>query len=198
WDGGLVVGLASHPFLVAVLPAAGIPLRALDLTRVPADGPVATWMASKPLQRLIGAVFLPERELTYALPCDPRENFDVLLFVESTAAARAEPWTPGTVPLAPMLVTETNEVPTNLGLAGGDAIPNGWHQTATGEYLVAVTDEASPRRGRTLRIAGTRPPFAEGALTQSFAAAPWRGRRLIFSAAMRAETGRIGTGAQLI
>src|SRR5262249_1715252 len=49
-----VVGPAPDGMVDAVLAQAGIPLYALDLTRVPADGPVASWMASKPSQRMIG------------------------------------------------------------------------------------------------------------------------------------------------
>jgi len=40
--------------------------------------------------------------------------------------------------------------------------------------------------------------WGDGAAGQSFPAAPWRGRRFTFSAAMRAEAPRIGTGAQLV
>ena len=40
--------------------------------------------------------------------------------------------------------------------------------------------------------------WGNGMLLQSFPAAPWRGKRLVFSAAMRAEAPRIGTGAQLV
>ncbi len=46
--------------------------------------------------------------------------------------------------------------------------------------------------------AGSSLWWGDGELTQSFPAAPWHGRRLVFSAAMRAEAPQIGTGAQLV
>ena len=45
-------------------------------------------MASKPSQRTIGAVFSPADEHEYAVAADPRANYDVLVFVERTTAAR--------------------------------------------------------------------------------------------------------------
>jgi hypothetical protein len=41
-------------------------------------------------------------------------------------------------------------------------------------------------------------PWGDRALGQSFPAAPWRGKRLTFSAAMRADAPRIGTGTQIL
>jgi hypothetical protein len=40
--------------------------------------------------------------------------------------------------------------------------------------------------------------WGDGGITQTFPVGQFRGRRLVFSAAMRAEAGRIGTGAQLV
>jgi hypothetical protein len=64
---------------------------------------------------------------------------------------------------------------------------------------VTAADGASPRGGRAVRLgrADATLPWGDGALTQSFSAARWRGQRLVFSAAMRAEAPRIGTGARL-
>jgi hypothetical protein len=65
---------------------------------------------------------------------------------------------------------------------------------------MATADDASPAGGRTMRFARSDSPLAwgDGEVTQTFAAAPWRGRRLSFGAAMRAEAPRIGTGAQIV
>src|SRR5262249_12904953 len=67
-------------------------------------------------------------------------------------------------------------------------------------FTVALADEQSPGGGKTVRIARSPSPVAWGdrALGQSFPAAPWRGRRLTFSAAMRADAPRIGTGTQIL
>ena len=82
------VGPAPAEFLDAALAATAIPLFALDLKRVPADGPVAAWMADTPPQRDIGALFDADQDLGNALAADPRDRFGVLLFVETTTAAR--------------------------------------------------------------------------------------------------------------
>jgi erythromycin esterase len=203
-NGGLrsqVVGPAPDGYVDAVLALTGIPLLALDLTRVPPDGAVASWMASNPKQRSIGAGFSPEIEHDGDVAGDPHANFDVLLFVESTTAARRQKRGGSSgMPVVPLLVTESNEKPTNLALAG-DATPHGWVQTdfSDNPFVVALSDDASPSGRRAVRFARADTLFSwgVGALTQSFPAAPWRGRRLIFSAAMRAEAARIGTGAQL-
>jgi erythromycin esterase len=203
-DGALrnhVVGPAPDGYVDAVLALTGIPLFALDLTRVPADGPVASWMTGKPKQRLIGGAFAPEIEHGGDVAGDPRANFDVLLFVESTTTARrAKRKGSSGMVRAPILVKDTNKEPTNLALAG-NAIPEGWVQTDNSDppFVAALVDEVSPSGRRAMRLerADSLFPWDEGALTQSFTAAPWRGKRLIFSAAMRAEAARIGAGAQL-
>jgi hypothetical protein len=179
----------------------GVPLYALDLTHVPAEGPVARWMASKPRQRMLGNVLAaPEYRTDFA--SDPRDNWDVIIFVESTTAARGNPRSAKEESKA-----AANGEPTNLALAGSNGIPNGWGEIDSGfltadRYLftVALTDEPSPGGGKTVRI--TRPPstvpWGDRALGQGFPAAPWRGKRLTFSAAMRSDAPRIGTGTQLL
>src|SRR5262249_10334553 len=124
---------------------------------------------------------------------------DVLLFVEWTTAARGNPRPASS---APIMVRDSNKEPTNLALMGSNAIPEGWRATSYShyQYLASVEDEASPRRGRAVRIARPRSalPGGAGARTKAFPAAPWHGRRLVFSAALRADAARIGTGAQLL
>jgi erythromycin esterase len=97
-----VVGPAPSGFLDAALSRTGLPLLALDLRKVPPQGPDAAWMAGKPRQRCITAVYAPETrwyfprywfQLFYFLDydsimADPRANYDFLLFVESTTPTR--------------------------------------------------------------------------------------------------------------
>jgi hypothetical protein len=79
-------------------------------------------------------------------------------------------------------------------------IDSGFHTADRYIFTVALTDEPSPNGGKTVRMA--RPlstvPWGDRALGQSFSAAPWRGKRLTFSAAMRADAPRIGTGTQIL
>jgi len=88
------VGAAPDYTLDGVLAATGLPLFALQLERVPPQGSVANWMASGPSQKDIGAVFSEQGYenalklgfLPYMMPADPRELYDILLFVETTTA----------------------------------------------------------------------------------------------------------------
>ena len=204
------LGPAPAGFVDAALARTGLPLLALGLRRVPSSGPVAAWMASKPLQRSAGAG--PRNEprwysihywyelfkLPFADAGNPRENYDVLIFVESSTPSRRNPrkfWTTVRADAVP------NNEPTNLTLASAGEIPNGWHADETGLYTfdISASDERSPTGGRTVRIARAAAllPWGDGFLTQSFPAAKWRGQRLVFSAAMRAAAQQIGTGAKV-
>jgi len=93
-----VVGPAPAGYVDAALARTDFPLLALDLRRVPSIGPVADWMASKPLQRHVTAVYAPELVVAdhhYTVADDPRDSYDVLLFVETTTPARSI-WEPRT------------------------------------------------------------------------------------------------------
>jgi erythromycin esterase len=96
------VGPAPPGFLDAALARTGLPLLALDLSRVPTSGPVAAWMASKPYQRFAGAGKPPEPhwyELLYWFELfyppfgtegNPQEECDILMFVETTTPSRPQ------------------------------------------------------------------------------------------------------------
>ncbi len=126
----------------------------------------------------------------------------MLLFVETTTAARGVKRPPRTTPFAPGAVTQSNEQPTNVAFTDAAGTLHGWYLTdaSLDPYAIAVEDGVSPNGGRAVRIARvTSPlPWGDAALTQIFPAAPWRGRRLVFSAAMRADALTIGTGAMLL
>jgi erythromycin esterase len=90
------VGPATGDMLDAALAATGLPLFALPLDNLPAEGVAAKWMASRPYQRDIGAFFSEEayeRMLklgiaTFMLAADPHELYDAIFFVETTTAPR--------------------------------------------------------------------------------------------------------------
>jgi hypothetical protein len=147
---------------------------------------------------MIGAMFAAD-EAQYTMQADPRDQYDVLMFVENATASRGNK--------RPDMGTRSvgaanNEAPTNLALAADGAIPTGWlaRHHSLYPFRMAAADDASPAGGRTMRIARSDSPLAwgDGEVTQTFPAAPWRGRRLAFGAAMRAEAPRIGTGAQIV
>jgi erythromycin esterase len=190
------VGPAPAGSIDATMAATGMPLFALDLSRVPDDGPVARWMASKPAQRTIGALFVGAED-QYVSIGDPRDNYDVLLFVDTTTAAHGNKRSSYR-----MAGAGKNDEPTNLALEMQDGmLPQGWRSMQYSLYAFTLAaDVVSPKGGRTMRIArsGSPLPWGDAELAQSFPAAPWHGRRLTFSAAMRAEAQRIGTGAVMV
>jgi len=194
------VAPAPEGSLDRVLAAADLPAFLLDLATAPAEGPVGDWLSSKPLSRSIGAVYSAEHAKEFLAPADPRRAYDILAFVETTTAARANP--AGRRPPWPQREPEPAATATNLELAGSSDVPEGW--TSSGSWrahghTVALSDEPSPAGGRTVRIARASAPWrwGEGWLTQTFSAEAWRGRRLRFSGAVRAEVQGPGTGAQL-
>jgi erythromycin esterase len=187
---------APEGFIDAALAATGLPLLALDLANIPPDGPLAKWLAAKPSQRSIGAVFHGDHT-NYSEVANPRDKYDVLLFVERTNAARGNPRVSRVASGA-----GSNGEPTNLQLAGSAALPDGWGAISYSRhpYSLSVAEDESLEAGRAVRIARSNDTliWGDGGITQTFPIGHFRGRRLVFSAAMRAEAAQIGTGAQLV
>ena len=77
--------------LDATLAATRLPLFALDLRSAPTSGPVADWLRRPQKTRNIGAGYSEEAPTRYFSELNVAENFDVLLFVEHTTAARKNP-----------------------------------------------------------------------------------------------------------
>jgi erythromycin esterase len=192
---------APEGFIEAALAATGFPLLALDLANTPPDGPVATWLAGKPLQRSIGAVFYGDHS-NYSEAANPRDKYDILVFVDRTTAARANPKVSYPEP-----GIGSHDEPTNLALAGSSARPDGWRALTFSRhpYTVMAAEEETPQAGRAVCLAhgddtlsNDTLSWGDGVLTQTFPVGSWHRQRLVFSAAMRAEAPQIGTGAQLV
>ncbi|MGH8248661.1 MAG: erythromycin esterase family protein, partial [Gammaproteobacteria bacterium] len=77
--------------LDATLAATGIPLFALDLRKAPKSGPVAAWLIESHKTRSIGAVYAEDTPHGYMSDLKALDNFDALLFIEKTTAARKNP-----------------------------------------------------------------------------------------------------------
>jgi erythromycin esterase-like protein len=74
--------------LDATLAATGIPLFALDLRQAPKTSPVAAWWNEPHQSRSIGAMFSDSAADRYLMNLTAPRNYDALLFVEKTTAAR--------------------------------------------------------------------------------------------------------------
>lgn len=182
----------------AALAQSGPPLFALDLANAPREGRVAEWLASEMPMRKIGGIYGLQKDnkygAVYTAAITPRKHFDAVLFVaETTAARQNQP-----VPTGPNSVALP--APSNLELSG-DGIPTGWRQPGSGRrhaHVIAVSAELSPRGGCTVCISRDAPwRWGQGQLVQKISAGAWRGKRLRFSAAIRALTGDVGAGALL-
>ena len=202
WGRGLVnhtVTAAPEGSLDCVLAAAGMPAFLLDLATAPAAGPVHDWLESRPLSRCIGSVYSAERAETYLDAADPRHAYDVLAFIETTAAARPTEAGRRSRPANRRLARAA----TNLQLGGVGELPEGWERSGSRggahAHRVALAEERSPAGARTVRIARVSAPWrwGEGRLEQKFSAEAWCGKRLRFSGAVRAEVRGPGAGAQL-
>jgi erythromycin esterase-like protein len=115
------VPAAPEGTLDATLAAAGIPVMALDLRRIPKDGPVADWWKQPHQTRSIGAVFSDAQAAGYLSNQTVQNNYDALLFVEKTTAARGN--NPAAPAMSPVLdAREYRDAPAGITLA----LPAGW------------------------------------------------------------------------
>src|SRR5262249_42859273 len=119
---------APEGFVDAALAATGLSLLAIDLANIPPDGPVAQWLASRPSQRSIGAVFHGDHS-NYSEAANPRDKYDILLFVDRTTAARRNPEVPYPEP-----GNGSHGQPTNLELSSSGAHPDGWRTRNFSRY----------------------------------------------------------------
>jgi erythromycin esterase len=77
--------------LDATFAASGIPVFAPDLRAAPKSGPVATWLGEPHKTCSIGALFSEASAGQYLTDLAALQSYDVMLFVEKTAAAHKNP-----------------------------------------------------------------------------------------------------------
>jgi erythromycin esterase len=186
--------------LDATLAAVGLPAFAIDLTRISPGEPMADWLSSQPATRQIGAVYSEQHANDYLEKRDPSKNFDILMFVESTTAARPNPLAVREL----TKVIETAPDSENLSLTANEVgIPFGWHAVGSNApfaHEIALSPVATPCGHRCVCISRKVAPWrwGDGQLVQQFSAERWRGKRLRFKAAIRCKPHGYGTGAQLL
>jgi erythromycin esterase len=181
----------------SVLAQTDLPLFALDLKNAPRKGSVATWLASEIPMRSIGGIYDLQKNnkygiTTYAHAIVPREQFDVVMFVAETTAARANQ-----LRIAePALVALS--APSNLDLSG-EGVPARWRIAGSLVRAVLVSDEPSPSGGLTVCLArdARAPRWGDTQLIQKVSAQAWHGKRVRFSGAMRTMVEGLGSGALL-
>lgn len=89
------IGLAPADGLDAMLASTHIPLFALDLRKLPKEGPVAEWFEKPRPSRSIGAVYSEKQADDYFTSRPAPQAFHALLFVEKTTPAiKNEPLPP--------------------------------------------------------------------------------------------------------
>jgi len=166
----------------------GHAIAAFDLRRAPRTGPVADWLSAPHLARSIGAGFQDSLPQAYFLRSILPENYDALLFVERTTAARRNPSTAGagTTP-----IDTTSNPDFELGRPG--TTPPGWIPPmglSAVQYRAETTRE-NPRNGAQCAairsLPGKRYGDAFGMLTQRRPAGPYVGRRVRLRASVRVE-----------
>jgi erythromycin esterase len=86
---GFTVGPPSAGTLEDTFERAGWPLCILDLSRLPASGPVAEWFRRPQQMREIGAVFSGEADMVTELVLPG--HYEAVIYVETTTRARPNP-----------------------------------------------------------------------------------------------------------
>jgi len=82
------IGPAPNDSLDYALSSTGLPLFALDVRKLPKDGPIAAWAGEPHLSRSIGAVYGGPDDPSSVVNSPVGDMFDVILFVNRTSAAR--------------------------------------------------------------------------------------------------------------
>jgi len=206
-----------HPFTVApapdesldgILASAGLELAAIDLRKLPGEGPVADYWSVPHETRNLGAGYSEGVASLVWVPQIVNHLYDALLFIESTTSARPNP---GGRRVGRSLL----DTPANLDFEDGvpGAPPKGWsfgpRQGGFDDVVATLRDfdfdvttsEDQPYQGEQSAVI-SRPPGrhygeAFGLLDQRIEAAAYRGKRVRLRAAIRTEVTGPGNQAYL-
>jgi erythromycin esterase len=192
--------------LDGMLAAAGLRLSAIDLRKLPSDGPVAEWWSVPHQTRGIGSGYT--REFGFWSSQNVNQLYDALLFVESTTSARPNP---GGRRVGRALLG----APVNLDFEDSELgePPAGWFmgppqgafdnviETLRDFDFDLTTSGDQPYQGERSAML-SRPPGrhygeAFGLVGQRIEAAAYRGNRVRFRAAVRTDVTEPGNQAYL-
>lgn len=183
------VSPAPEGSLDATLAAAGLQTAAIDLRALPKEGEVASWFSELHKTRSIGAVYGEQFAANVFYDKVVTQEFDALLFVEKTTAARP------VYKSEPRAAPQKLAAPANLDFESGETgkPPSGWAlppAQARFDFQFAVSEER-PHSGQRCALL-SRPPgkhYGEvvGSISQRIDAAAYRGKRIRLRAAARAD-----------
>lgn len=184
------------------LARAQIPLFALDLRGAP-QGPVQDWLSRASFSRSIGAIFDGSVVDYEMYPLVPNRHFDALLFVQKTAAARAnETGKRGAKDKGDKASPATPADPGFEATKPGE-VPPGWGMTSMPrqlEYKATVTGAKCASGARCLTVERTKGTVSTGLGTSAtrLDVTAYRGKRIRVSASARVEGKGPGDEAFLI
>jgi erythromycin esterase len=163
----------------------GHPLLAVDFSRAASGSPAGDWMREDHATRSAGAAFSddPEELGFFSASCRIMDQFDALVFVANTTAARPNPdWRR----LPPEERRDTNEETEtkDKGVSLVDGLPSAWAsrpRRRRPEYEITV-------EGNVACVRREGVPWEDdfGMLSHEFAAEPYRGKRVRLTAEARA------------
>jgi len=175
--------------LADALASAGPPLLALDLRRLPARGPVRDWFDRSQGAFNFGAMFDARHEDAFVLNAEIAKEYDGLLFVEKTTAAKGLGALAGGAPAA-----SCPGAPTNLGFEDGKVgeLPAGWSMAQPMRddgFLAALVEGDAKEGARALHLRHATGTSGIGWATavQKVSAAPYRGKKVRLEGFIRTD-----------
>ena len=187
-----IVAPARLGSLEATLGSANRAIALLDLRTLPATGAAAEWLHGLQAMRQFDGLYDDNRPEGWGSPLvNVARDYDALLFVANGSAARRLPFAREMFAEKPIPLKD----PSNLGFEEAEGLrPRAWQWSLARAQVCGYTlalDHDRPFSGRTsAQIARSDEPRSgecAGQLQQLIDAAPYRGKRVRVSAAVRVE-----------
>lgn len=183
------VGSASEGSLDSMLASAGLQVAAIDLRALPVDGAATKWFSEPRATRWIGAGYLERLAANFLAKEVVPKNYDGLLFVEKTSAARPLDQRESTSP------QQRLAAPSNADFESGPPgeAPPDWRvspKLKRYDFEVVTTEEQPHSGGRCAMISrspGKHYGEIPGRFGQRVDATAFRGKKIRLRAAARAD-----------
>ncbi len=176
------VGNPPETDLGATLARAGVPLGLLDLRQLPPGSAAFEWFHVPQTYRHIGASYYPDWQYYLMMVS---EQFDGLLFVEQTSAARGYTQFSGR-PASLSLADPTNP---NFEEGGSGEVPPGWVFDGRRNFgfRVVTTDDCRSKAGKCTVVTrqGNKYGAAFGGIKQVVKADTYHGRKVVMRSSVK-------------